>query len=367
MTNHSIRKLSLFEYIVFVHSLQVASGVLTMPSQTANIAGTDGWISVVLGWIITSIIGVMIVWVLQKNPNMNFFQILTYYFGKWLGTILIMLYAFYLFFAGFNTLLKAIDIVKVWIFPSTPSYQIVILLLLPFYILARNGVEAITRYSIVVFFFTAWMPICLMFALKHNFYPINLLPVLKDGIWPILKAVKDTITPYSGLEIAYFIYPLLQKKEKAMIGIVLANTGTMFLYLYVTIICYVYFTPEGIKELIWPLFLLLKGIRFAFLERLEIIYIAYYLIVFTTTVYPYFFFSIGSITEVFKSFSYNWVVRSFIFGVIGIFVFLNPNLNKLLTIYSFMDMLNVIFFVTLPVVFFLYITLFTCFKRRKQL
>ncbi len=72
-------------------------------------------------------------------------------------------YAFYLFFAGFNTLLKATDIVKVWIFPSTPAYQITILLLLPFIILALSGLRALTSYSMLVFFFTTWMPLFLLF------------------------------------------------------------------------------------------------------------------------------------------------------------------------------------------------------------
>lgn len=365
MRNIDVRSLTLFEYIVFIHTLQIASGILNMPSPIANIAGTDGWISVVLGWIITSIIGIMIVWVLQKNPDMNFFQILTHYFGKCLGAILIILYAFYLFFAGFNTLLKAIDIVKVWVFPSMPSYQIAILLLIPFYILAWNGVHAITRYSMIVFFSTIWMLIVLIFTLKHNFHPLHLLPVLKDGINPVLQAIKETVTPYAGLEIAYFIYPLLQKKEKAMIGIVIANTGTMLIYVYVTIVCYVYFSPEGIKELLWPGFQMLKGIRFAFLERLEIIYIAYYLIVFSTTMYPYLFFSIYSVTNVFKKFSHYWAIISFIFLIIGIFMFFNPNANQFLLIYSFMDSLNVTFFILLPVFFFLYITLFNWVTRRE--
>ncbi|MDZ5607809.1 endospore germination permease [Bacillus pseudomycoides] len=367
MRNSVIRNLTLFEYIVFIHSIQIASGVLTMPSPIANIAGTDGWVSIVLGWIISSIIGILIVSIFQTNPNMNFFQILRRYFGKWLGTLLIILYAFYLFFAGFNTILKTIEVVKIWIFPSTPSYQIAILLLIPFYILAWNGIQAITRYSIIVFFFTAWMPLVFIFALKHNFHPLHLLPVLKDGIYPVLQAVKETVTPYAGLEIVYFIYPLLQKKEKAQIGIVIANTGTMLLYLYVTLFCYVYFSPEGVKEIIWPVFQLLKGIRFSFLERLEIIYIAYYLIVFSTTVYPYLFFSIYSVTNVFKRLSRNWSIISFIFFIILIFMFFNPDVNQLLFIYSFMDNLNSTFFILFPVFFFIYITLINWVTRRKQL
>lgn len=214
MGNLKFQKVTLFEFIIFIHSLQLASGMLIMPSPLATNAGTDGWISIILGWIVTSIIGVFIILMLQKNPNKNFSQILKTYFGKWIGTILFLAYAFYLFFAGFNTLLKATDIVKVWIFPSTPAYQITILLLLPFIILTLSGLRALTSYSMLVFFFTTWMPLFLLFSLKTNYNPLHLLPIFKEGLYPIVKATKETITPYAGLEIAYYIYPFLQKNKK---------------------------------------------------------------------------------------------------------------------------------------------------------
>ncbi len=44
--------------------------------------------------------------------------------------------------------------------------------------------------------------------------PLHLLPIFKEGLYPILKGTKETITPYAGLEIAYYIYPFLQKKTK---------------------------------------------------------------------------------------------------------------------------------------------------------
>ncbi len=141
-----------------------------MPSPLANTAGTDGWISIILGWVI-------IILTLEKNPEKTFNQILITYFGKWLGTIFILLYALYLFSAGFNTLLKAKNIVKVWIFPSTPAYQIAILLLLPFIILSLNGIRAITNYSMLVFFFTAWMPLFRLFLLKSS-YNLLTIPLL---------------------------------------------------------------------------------------------------------------------------------------------------------------------------------------------
>ncbi|UPJ18251.1 spore germination protein [Bacillus cereus] len=367
MENVKFRNLNQFEYIVFIHSLQLASGMLIMPSPLANTAGTDGWISIILGWVITSIIGVIIILVLQKTPDKDFLQILTMYFGKWFGSIFFILYIFYLFFAGFNTILKATEIVKVWIFPSTPSYQIVILLLIPFIILVASGIRAIVNYSMVVFFFTAWMPIFLIFSLKQNFYPLHLLPILKEGLYPVIQAVKETITPYAGLELTYFIYPFLKQKDKAIKGVIIANTGTMFFYLYVTILSYIYFSPNGIKTVIWPVFHLLKGVQFSFLERLEIIYIAYYLIVFSTTIYPYLFFSLHSIKNLTHKITSKLLPVSSVLLIVIFFILINPGVIELKSIYFCMDILNFIFFVLLPIFFYFYSILFSWFHRREEL
>ncbi|MEC3557561.1 GerAB/ArcD/ProY family transporter, partial [Bacillus thuringiensis] len=200
-----------------------------------------------------------------------------------------------------------------------------------------------------------------------NYNPLHLLHIFKEGLYPIVKATKETITPYAGLEIAYYIYPFLQKKQKAIKGLLIANTGTMFFYLYVTILSYIYFSPEGIKDVIWPVFHLLKGVRFSFMERLEIIYIAYYLIVFSTTIYPYLFFSFESVAISLQKNARNWALLAFMLFIVGLFIFLNPDVDQYLFIYSLMDILNVVFFILLPILFFAYSILFTWITRRKQL
>ncbi|HDR6819588.1 GerAB/ArcD/ProY family transporter [Bacillus thuringiensis] len=364
---NNFKSLSLFEYIIFIHSVQLSAGILTMPRSLANTAGTDGWISIILGWIMTSIIGVLIIKVLQKNSEKQFPQILTNYFGKWFGTIFIFFYSLFLLCAGLNTLLKATQIVQVWIFPSKPSYQIVILMLIPFCILISNGIRAITNYSILVFFFTAWMPIIFLFSLKSSYNPLQLFPIIKDGLYPIIKATKDTITPYAGLELAYFIYPFLHNKEKAVKGILIANSGTMVLYLYTTILSYIYFSPEGIKKIAWPIFNLLKGINFSFIERFEIIYIVYYLVVFSTTIYSYFSFSIYLGSALFNKLLHNWLHISFLFLILGLFILFNPDASQILFIYNLMDVLNIIFLILLPSFFFAYSIFFTWLARRRNL
>ncbi|MEB8677066.1 endospore germination permease [Bacillus cereus] len=339
------------QFILGIHSTQTAAGILLLPSVIAGSVGTDGWITIILGWICTNIIGIFIILTMLKNPAMDFPGILIHYFGKWIGNLLLALYSIHFILVGFLALLRAIDVVKVWILPQTPSYQIVFLLLIPFYILGKDNIISVCKYNEIIFFLTLFLPVILIFSLKTGFHPIHLLPILKEGWIPIFKGLKDTLYSYSGLEISYILYPFLQKKEKALKGILIANTLTMLLILYVTLLCFLHFSPKGMQTIIWPGFSLLKGIQFSFLERFEILYVAYYSLMFSTTIIPYFFCATYTITHISTSIKTRFSNVCLIIFMTLIFIFVKFGVDELIKVYSFINITTFAFFIILPTLF----------------
>ncbi|NUC18742.1 GerAB/ArcD/ProY family transporter [Bacillus mycoides] len=55
-----------------------------------------------------------------------------------------------------------------------------------------------------------------------------------------------------------------KEKEKAISGILIANTLSMLLLIYVTILCFTHMSPKGMETVIWPVFSLLKVVHFSF-------------------------------------------------------------------------------------------------------
>ena len=136
--------------------------------------------------------------------------------------------------------------------------------------LACKGVLIISRYAVFTVFFTLWMPFLLFIPLKDGHW-IYLLPLLKEGWIPVLNTVKSTIIAFLGFEFAFVLYPYLSNKSSAK-GIVLANLITLFIYLQVTFVSFVYFSPDGITKFLWPTLSLVTPFHFSFLERFEIIF-----------------------------------------------------------------------------------------------
>lgn len=357
-----IEHITPLQYILCIHTTQTAAGVLTLPNIIAGTAGTDGWISIILGWLCTNVVGILIITTMKQNPNMNFLAILIQYFGKWLGIFLLLSYSIYFALTGFFSLLRCIDIVIVWILPHTPAYQIAFLLLIPFYILAKESIYAVCRYTEMIFFLTMFLPIILLFSLQTGFHPIHVLPVIKEGWGPIFKGLLDTIYPYSGLEITYVLYPYLHKKEKAIPGILIANTLTMCMLLYVTLLCFLHISPKGMKTIIWPVFSLLKGIHFSFLERFEILYVAYYLLMFSTTIIPYLFSATYTITLILPKIKRDYMIICLIFVLIMICFFLKFSVNDLLHVYNLIDNIDFIFFIGFPLFLCVYTYIFKCVR-----
>lgn len=101
--------------------------------------------------------------------------------------------------------------------------------------------------------------------------------------------VKNTLISFAGFELAFILYPFLKQKAAAAKGIIIANTIALITFLHITLMSYVTFSPDEIRHILWPTLNLLKPIQFTFIERVEVIFLSFYLFLISTTIIPYLF------------------------------------------------------------------------------
>ncbi|KKK38219.1 spore gernimation protein [Mesobacillus campisalis] len=277
--------LTLPQYIFLIHGVQMGVGVLTLPRETAEAAGTDGWIGIVLSWVLATAASLIIIQVMKNYPKGTILDLLRHYFGKWIGIAGTILFSLYFGIMATVIFIREALFIQAWILPRTEVYILIALLSIPSYLIVRKNITILGRYSVLVFFMTVWMMIFFIIPLKQAQW-LHLLPLLKEGWQPILDSVGTALFSFGGFEIAFFLYPFLQKKEKASMGIVIANTLTLFIYLIITIGAFVFFSPDEITIYNEPSIVMLKILEFRFIERLEIVFFAFYLFVISVTVLP---------------------------------------------------------------------------------
>ncbi|MGE6345845.1 GerAB/ArcD/ProY family transporter [Bacillus mycoides] len=286
MKKYAYNDISLIQYILLINGMQVATGILSLPRVLAEKAGTDGWIAILIGWIFSTIAGVFIVKTAAKYPEDTIYDILIRFFGKIVGKALVVIYMMYFAFYSFIVLVNAMLYLKGWLLPKTPDYLVIFLFSIPTFLVARKGPSIIGRYTELIFYMMLWIPLFFLIPLKENGSWMPFFPLLKEGWKPVFMAVPTTIFAYLGFDIAFFLYPFLQKKQYAVHGMVIANTLTMLFYLFATIVCFAYFSPDSITQFNQPVLNLLKVIEFRFLERFDMILLAVYLTVVSTSWIP---------------------------------------------------------------------------------
>ncbi|WP_282938389.1 endospore germination permease [Paenibacillus sp. RC67] len=365
MKKYAYNNITFMQYTLLIHGSQIGIGILQLPRQLAATAGTDGWMAIIIGWVISVIASLFLVQVMKNHPEDTLIDLLPRYFGVWAGKVFSLLFAFYFGFLAYTVISRAILFISSWILPQTADYTLMILFCIPTYLVVRNGLRIQGRYSELVFYISLWMPLFYLVPLKDAHWEY-LLPLVKDGWAPILHTASFTIYSFLGFETAFFLYPFLQKKESAALGIVIANTLSMLVFLFVTICCFVFFSPEGILQFNEPTLNILKVVELSFLERLEIVFLAFYLFIISTTWMPYMFWAVFCSSQLFGKQNHHLHLIVFLLLTIAATIGFKLSFDKNDQWQQILGNAGVLISFALPVGLWLYIGGHRLLKRRRN-
>ncbi|KEO83834.1 GerAB/ArcD/ProY family transporter [Tumebacillus flagellatus] len=276
MKKYQFNEITPMQFMFMIHGAQVGIGIFSLPRDLAKIAGTDGWISLLIGWAFALLSSLLIVLVLKKHPDSTLYDLLPRLFGAVIGKLLHVVYALYYAFTFWVTLLASVFVIKIELLPKTPFVIVVLLFALPIYTLAKNQVRVLGRYSELTFWGAIWLLIVYLIPFGHGEW-LNFLPVLKDGWKPILSAVQTTTMSFVGFETVFVLYPFLKNPRKAVPCVIGANLLTLLIYGVSVGVCTVFFSPDDLTSYSFPVLKVVKVIEFRFLERFEIIFLIAYL------------------------------------------------------------------------------------------
>lgn len=276
MKTPTVASLTTMQFIFLISGFQISVSFLALPRQLSNAAGTDGWAAILIDWAVSTLVSLVIVKIMQKSPEGTVLDLLSRRIGKWAGNLAAVVFGLYFLSLAYDGLVRSVLVTKVWLLTETPVYIILALFLLPVYTIGKGGPVILGRYSEFVLLVTFWMLFIYLAPLKEAHW-LHLLPFPKSGLMPIFYAVKNIIFSFLGFAIVLFLYPNLKHKQYAVRGVVISNAVTAFVYLWVTLICFIYFSPDEIQEINQPIITMLKTVEFRFIERIEIPFISLYL------------------------------------------------------------------------------------------
>jgi spore germination protein AB len=266
-------------FLVFylIHSLQMGVGVLGFQRVVAKTAENDAWIAVIMAGIGIHIILWMIYGILDKG-NGDITDIHRAIFGKWIGKMLSSLFIVYFILLAVTVLRTYIEIIQVWVFPVFNTWLFSIAFLgLVFYIVS-GGFRIVTGIAFLGVVLPLYLILTFIYPIEFSFFE-NLLPIWDHSVKEMLLSAKDVTLSLLGFEALLLYYPFLkdptQSKKWAHGGVLLTTT----LYLLAMIVSLSYFSPEQLEKNIWASLSILKIVQLPFVERVEYIGIASWIIV----------------------------------------------------------------------------------------
>lgn len=249
----------------------ILDGSIILP--TAPEGGRDLWLSI----IIAIFISCGLFWVYSEIQMLyvdkDLFDICNLTLGKFIGSILNILYIWYFLHLASLTLRDFGEFMNVLTMPETPKF---VIMLVPCFISAyavKKGIEVIGRFSLFSSVFTLTIIVILAILLTTKIDIKNILPVMGDGISPVMEGAWSAATfPFGECVIFLCITKNINDskliKKSYFAGLAIGGLFILFTSLYEILIL----GEEMYGSLYFPAYRALSRIRIGdFIQRLEII------------------------------------------------------------------------------------------------
>lgn len=341
--------------------------VLTLPNTLSNIMGKDGWIAILLAGLLMIPIVIVINKIFEINPNKDFFQIGRDSLGSVGFTLCLLIYLVYfiIFTAYISRTLG--ELIKAFLLPTTPIEFIIITFILACSYIALYEIDSIVRAGYFIYPVIIGFVLLLVLVSIPTMKFTDVLPVFQSDLTQIPRGIQTAFLSYAGFELMLFALPYVEKgeRDKTLKAGVLSIIIVTIIYLGMFIISITHFSLEQIQRQTYPILMLAKLIDLPgyFLQNLDGIFMAIWVLVVFATMSPAYFASGKILGKMFKLEKHKY----FIWGLIPVIYFISLHPENIVvldeTLGKYVNILGFISIVTIP---FLILIVGSIRKRLKK-
>jgi spore germination protein (amino acid permease) len=281
-------------------------GILSLPNRLAEISRQDGWISAAVGGVYPAYIVLLAIYISKKFPEDDILSISKKIFGKFIGSVLNLLFAAQFFVNLVGLISGAIFLSILYIVNYLNVLKISIVVLVLGVSGVYLGLKVIGRVSELMYYLMVILLIIPLVAFNDGSI-LNISPVLGSGIKKILRASIESGFSYSGIEIILLIYPNMKDKKHLKSAALKSVFVIVLIYTYITFLTIYFAGPNIILKSSFPVMLLNETINLPFLNSFRFIFMyLWIMIVFKTIINAYYSFTY-SISNFFVKLNINKV------------------------------------------------------------
>lgn len=342
-------KITNVQTVVIITNYILAAGILTLPRTTVEAVKTpDAWISVLLGGVISIVLGIIMVKLSQHFPEKTFYQYSPELLGKVFGTLLsCFLIVYFLTISAFE-LRVLVEVTSYLLLEETPRWAITMpFLWIGVYLLA-GGITSLARMFEIIFPITVFFFLIIIMMSFKIIEPDNLRPFLGEGILPIMKGVKSTIITFIGAEIMLLLVAFMEEPKKA-VKLIMIGVAIPTVFSLITVVMVIgALSVNGVFHQTWPTLELIRSyeIEGLIFERFEsFLLVIWTMQIFSTFCITYFSSALG-LNQLFKKESR--LVLLILPAIIYIISSIPKSIYEVFKFGDFIGKISIAFFTVIP-------------------
>jgi len=274
------QKISGYQYFILTFGMTVGTSILVIPAGLVGEVREDAWIAALLMTIVNAMMAYFYLKLAKLYPGKNLFQIIEAALGKWIGSLVSLLYLFYFLILS-GTLLGNLG----YFFTSelmreTPIQAIELLFLIASVMCARLGMVVLSRVVELMLPWIILFALVLILTLLPQVEWQYIMPIWEGGPMPILKSGLSTAM-FQELIIMLVFMPMAANSSKAGKGVVLGTAAGGILLSTIVLLSVLILGIEQSANSTFPAFVLAKTINIGgFLQRIEVVLITLWVLTF---------------------------------------------------------------------------------------
>ncbi len=317
------------------------SGVIlfSIPRLVSETYGTNGWLVLPIYFLIVSFNIWLISLVYRLSKGEDVFLLINRISPKLIRNPIYFLVSLFWVCLGIILAKKYTFIIQTLSFPTTPTYYLLIVILLPAVLFTLNSMYNIVKGATLFFYLGIWMVFLTGFFMKEIELSRYSTHLLRGGDAD-LQSMLEIYVGFTGYEFFLFLFPYLDEKKKPFRAMYIGHAFTSFIYIYVTIICIGFFGFNLILDIMYPTLQIYSNIEFPFLIRIEnIVFSTFYFKIIVTVTF-FFWTALTAMEQIFSHISKKIILP--ILLLLGCLITMNANTSteadKWLTQFGFIQM-----------------------------
>lgn len=348
-------KLTVRQAITWFALYQIGSAYLVLPAAITSVAKQDAWLSIPISLAFHLMLIPLYTSIARHMKGRTFVEYLRCLFGPLGGTIAIVFIFSFPFLECIMTLRNLGDFVTTSIMPETPYDAIYFIMLIAVYLAVRSGPIVIGRCAEVLFFFFLVLYLLVRITLLPEAELNNLLPILENGLKPVVLASINLFAfPYAeAILYLFFAHHFSDTKQWRKSVIVSALiSGSMYFFMMLQIITVI--SAGVIADLTFPTFFIDRTINIGeFLQRFEIILAIVWFVTIFFRLALLMYISAQGLADAFRLRNANSLLIPLILIILAMTNFIWPNISFIIELNQVWPYYAMIFGIMFPAVLWL--------------